>query len=142
MDEKTIKRIKKIYIGQIVNRILLILAMLFVIANVAVTVFVGVKIKEFSTMIEPAVEVISAVDPEELNKTLTTINNAIDILKVNELLDTLGKIDFEGISEVVTGIDVDKLNETLLKIDEAATFMENMGNGMKNVFGNFGFNIN
>ena len=140
MDDNA-KMLKKLYIGQIVNRILLILGMLLIIANLVGTIIIGVQIKRFTVMIEPAIEAINAIDVEELNKTLVTINNAVDVFKIDEALDAISKLDFEGFSKVLNGIDVYKLNSTLEKIDDASNFMKRIGDGMNTFLNQFGINI-
>lgn len=140
MDENT-KLLKKLRIGQWVNRIILILVLFVMIGNVVTTVIVGVRIKQFTVMIQPAVDAINAIDVEELNKTLVTINKSIDVFKIDETLDALSKLDFEGFSEVINGIDVEKLNSTLGKIDDATQFMKRIGEGMNNFLNQFGINL-
>ena len=140
MDDNA-KTLKKLYIGQIVNRILLILEMIILIANLVGTIIMAVEIKRFTVMIEPAIEAINAIDVEELNKTLVTINNAVDVFKIDEALDAISKLDFEGFSKVLNGIDVDKLNSTLEKIDEASNFMKRIGDGMNTFLNQFGINM-
>ena len=92
MDDNA-KTLKKLYIGQIVNRILLILGMIILIANLVGTIIMAVEIKRYTVMIEPAIEAINAIDVEELNKTLVTINNAVDVFKIDEALDGVLFID-------------------------------------------------
>ena len=140
MDDNA-KMIKKLYVGQIVNRIILILATIILIVNLVGTIFMAVEIKRFTVMIEPAIEAINAIDVEELNKTLVTINNAVDVFKIDEALDAISKLDFEGFSKVLNGIDVDKLNSTLEKIDDASNFMKRIGDGMNTFLNQFGINI-
>lgn len=140
MDENT-KLLKKLRIGQWVNRIILILVLFVMIGNIVTTVIVGVRIKQFTVMIQPAVDAINAIDVEELNKTLVTINKSIDVFKIDETLDALSKLDFEGFSEVINGIDVEKLNSTLGKIDDATQFMKRIGEGMNNFLNQFGINL-
>ncbi len=140
MDE-TSKRIKKMYVGQIINRIILIIVFLLLIVNLGATAFVGFQIKKFNDTIAPAVEVITKLDVEELNKTLTTLNQAVEVFKIDETLETLSKIDFQGFNDVISGIDVDKLNSTLEKIDDASQFMKRMGDGMRDFLNQFGINI-
>lgn len=53
------KMLKKIYKGQIANRILLIVVLLFTIGNFVLLAVVGGRIKNFTEMIEPAVAVIN-----------------------------------------------------------------------------------
>ncbi len=140
MDENT-KLLKKLHIGQWVNRIIMILVLFVMIGNIVTTVIVGVRIKQFTVMIQPAVDAINAIDVEELNKTLVTINKSIDVFKIDETLDALSKLDFEGFSEVINGIDVEKLNSTLGKIDDATQFMKRIGEGMNNFLNQFGINL-
>lgn len=140
MDENS-KRLKSIYVGQIVNRILVILCLLIMIANLVAVIIAGVRIKQFTQMIQPAVDALSELDVEELNKTLSTFNTAVDVLKIDETLEAIGKIDFEGFSKVVSEIDVDKLNDTLDAIDGATEFLNKMGSGLKSLLGQFGIDI-
>ena len=65
----------------------------------------------------------------------------MDVFKINETLDAIGKLDFDGFSKVLNGIDVDKLNSTLEKIDDASQFMKRMGDGMRDFLNQFGINI-
>ena len=119
MDEKDSKRLKSIYVGQIIDRVILILVFFLLIGNLVGTIYLGVQIKNFANMLEPALEVLNGIDVEGLNKTISTLNNAVDVFKINETLDAIGKLDFDGFSKVLNGIDVDKLNTTLEKIDDA-----------------------
>ncbi len=141
MDDKNSKRIKAMFIGQIIDRIILILVFFLLLANLAATAFMIKQIKDFTVMIEPAINVISMVDPIELNKTLTTLNSAIDVFKINEALDTISQIDFTGFQEVISGIDVDKLNTTLDKINDATQFLQRIGDGMNKFLNQFGINV-
>ena len=56
MDEKDKKRLKSIYVGQIVDRVILILVFFFLMLNLGASVFMGLQIRKFSKTIEPAVE--------------------------------------------------------------------------------------
>lgn len=135
----TEKMLKKIRNGQIANRVLLIVVLVFTIGNFALLGVVGIRIKQFSNMIEPAVNVINQLDIEEFNKTITTLNNAIDVFKINEVLEVLSQVDFSAFTQVMSNIDVDKLNSTLEKIDGAAEFLEGVGNGIMSFMSQFGF---
>lgn len=135
----TEKMLKKIRNGQIANRVLLIVVLVFTIGDFALLGVVGIRIKQFSNMIEPAVNVINQLDIEEFNKTITTLNNAIDVFKINEVLEVLSQVDFSAFTQVMSNIDVDKLNSTLEKIDGAAEFLEGVGNGIMSFMSQFGF---
>lgn len=135
----TEKMLKKIRNGQIANRVFLIVVLVFTIGNFALLGVVGIRIKQFSNMIEPAVNVINQLDIEEFNKTITTLNNAIDVFKINEVLEVLSQVDFSAFTQVMSNIDVDKLNSTLEKIDGAAEFLEGVGNGIMSFMSQFGF---
>ena len=141
MDEKDSKRLKSIYVGQIIDRVVLILVFFLLIGNLIGVIYLGVQIRNFANMLEPALEVLNGIDVEGLNKTISTLNNAVDVFKINETLDAIGKLDFDGFSKVLNGIDVDKLNTTLEKIDDAAQFMKRIGDGMNNFLNQFGINI-
>ncbi|MCR5847733.1 MAG: hypothetical protein K6G75_06400 [Lachnospiraceae bacterium] len=140
MDDNS-KRIKSMYIGQIINRVILILVFFILLGNLIGTVYLGIQIRNFSKVVEPAVAVLNELDVEELNKTINTLNSAIDVFKINDTLDAIGKLDFDGFSKVLNGIDVDKLNNTLDKIEDATNFMKRIGDGMNNFLNNFGINI-
>lgn len=135
------KRIKRMYIGQIVNRVLLIFILILSIANLLVMGYAGYKVNEFIKMARPAIEALEEIDIEGLNNTLNTINNAVDVFKIDEALDTINKIDFEGFGKVISGIDVEKLNDTLEKIDKASEFMTNVGDGLNKFLNQFGISI-
>lgn len=135
------KRIKRMYIGQIVNRVLLIFILILSIANLLVMGYTGYKVNEFIKMARPAIEALEEIDIEGLNNTLNTINNAVDVFKIDEALDTINKIDFEGFGKVISGIDVEKLNDTLEKIDKASEFMTNVGDGLNKFLNQFGISI-
>lgn len=140
MDDNS-KRIKSMFIGQIIDRIILIAVFFLLVANLSVSIYVGIQIKHFATLLEPAIEVLSEIDVEGLNKTVNTLNNAVDVFKIDQTLDAIAKLDFDGFSRVLNGIDVDKLNNTLEKIDDATQFMKRIGDGMNNFLNQFGINI-
>ena len=141
MNEKDSKRLKSIFIGQIIDRVILILVFFLLIGNLVGTIYLGIQIKNFANMLEPALEVINEIDVEGLNKTISTLNNVVDVFKINETLEAINKLDFDGFSKVINGIDVDKLNTTLEKIDDATQFMKRIGDGMNNFLNQFGINI-
>ena len=141
MEEKDQKRLKSIFIGQIIDRVILILVFFLLIANLCGTIYLGVQIRNFANMLEPALEVINSIDVEGLNKTINTLNSAVDVFKIDEALDAIGKLDFDGFSKVINGIDVDKLNSTLEKIDDASQFMKRIGDGMNTFLNQFGINL-
>ena len=141
MNEKDSKRLKSIFIGQIIDRVILILVFFLLIGNLVGTIYLGIQIKNFANMLEPALEVINEIDVEGLNKTISTLNNVVDVFKINETLDAIGKLDFDGFSKVLNGIDVDKLNSTLEKIDDATQFMKRIGDGMNTFLNQFGINL-
>ena len=140
MDENT-KLLKKLHAGQIVTSVFLIIVFLLLIGNLIAVIYMGVQLKTFVDMVEPAITMLSKLDVDELNKTLYTLNNAVDVFKIDEALEAIGKIDFDGFSRVVSGIDVDKLNKTLEKIDDATQFMKRIGDGMNNFLNQFGINF-
>lgn len=136
------KMLQKIYRGQIANRILLIVVLLFTIGNLVLVGVAGVRIKQFTKMIEPAINVINQLNVEEFNKTITTLNNAIDVFKINDVLDTISKVDFSTFTQVMSNIDVAKLNSTLDKIDDATNFMKGVGNSLRSFLDQFGIGLN
>ena len=83
MDDNS-KRIKSMYIGQIINRVILILVFFLLLGNLIGTVYLGIQIRNFSKVVEPAVAVLNELDVEELNKTINTLNSAIDVFKIND----------------------------------------------------------
>lgn len=135
----TEKMLKKIRNGQIANRIILIFVLVFTIGNFVLLGVAGIRINQFKEMLEPAVKVINELDVEEFNKTITTLNNAIDVFKINEVLNVLSEVDFSAFTNVMSNIDVEKLNSTLEKIDGAAEFLEGVGNGIMSFMSQFGF---
>lgn len=135
----TEKMLKKIRNGQIANRIILIFVLVFTIGNFVLLGVAGIRINQFKEMLEPAVKVINELDVEEFNKTITTLNNAIDVFKINEVLNVLSEVDFSAFTNVMSNIDVEKLNSTLEKIDGAAEFLEGVGNNIKSFMAQFGF---
>ena len=141
MNEKDSKRLKSIFIGQIIDRVILILVFFLLIGNLVGTIYLGIQIKNFANMLEPALEVINEIDVEGLNKTISTLNNVVDVFKINETLEAINKLDFDGFSKVINGRDIDKLNTTLEKIDDATQFMKRIGDGMNNFLNQFGINI-
>ena len=141
MEDKDSKRIKSMFIGQIIDRVVLILVFFLLIGNLAATIYLGIQIRNFANMLEPALEVINSIDVEGLNKTINTLNSAVDVFKIDEALDAIGKLDFDGFSKVINGIDVDKLNSTLEKIDDASQFMKRIGDGMNTFLNQFGINL-
>ena len=140
MDDNS-KRIKSMYIGQIIDRVILIAVFFLLVINLSISIYIGIQIKHFADLIEPAIEVLSQIDVEGLNKTVNTLNNAVDVFKIDQTLDAIAKLDFDGFSRVLNGIDVDKLNNTLEKIDDATQFMKRIGDGMNNFLNQFGINI-
>lgn len=141
MGEKDSKRIKSMFIGQIIDRVILIMVFFLLIGNIVATIYLGIQIRNFANMLEPALEVINSIDVEGLNKTINTLNSAVDVFKIDEALEAIGKLDFDGFSKVINGIDVDKLNSTLEKIDDASQFMKRIGDGMNTFLNQFGINL-
>lgn len=131
MNENIEKKINKMYRGQIANRILLIVILILSIGNIAFLGSVSSKIKQFTETIQPAVDTLSKLNVDEMNKTLTTINKTVDVFKINDVLDTLSKVNFDEFSNVISSIDVDKLNTTLDSINKATGFLRETGDTLK-----------
>lgn len=138
MNENVEKKINKMYIGQIANRILLIVLLILSIVNIVCLASISSKIKNFTETIQPAVETLSKLDVDEMNKTLTTINKTVDVFKINDVLDTLSAVDFDEFSDVISSIDVDKLNSTLDSINKATGFLREAGDNLKKFMSKFG----
>lgn len=138
MNENVEKKINKMYIGQIANRILLIVLLILSIVNIVCLASISSKIKNFTETIQPAVETLSKLDVDEMNKTLTTMNKTVDVFKINDVLDTLSAVDFDEFSDVISSIDVDKLNSTLDSINKATGFLREAGDNLKKFMSKFG----
>lgn len=138
MNENVEKKINKMYKGQIANRILLIVLLILSIVNIVCLASISSKIKNFTETIQPAVETLSKLDVDEMNKTLTTINKTVDVFKINDVLDTLSAVDFDEFSDVISSIDVDKLNSTLDSINKATGFLREAGDNLKKFMSKFG----
>lgn len=130
---------KKLKKEMVINRIIscVTLAMTTVILVLVIIAFT--ELNQFLAMVEPVVEELSKIDMEALNESLNNFNNIIETFNVDELMDTINSIDFEGINEVLNGLDVDELTETLQNINEGADRLDEISewfeNSPLNIFG-------
>ena len=137
MDENT-KLLMSIKKGIVVNRIIGIVGCVFAIATFVVMVIVGMKVNEFVKEVSPAIEALSQIDVDEFNATLKTVNQAVDLLKIDEIMNTLNGIDFEGFNEIINNIDIDKFNDTMNNLNSAYEQIQEITEKMKPITSFFG----
>ncbi len=134
--EEMYKKLKK---DMLINRIISIVTLVFTTAILVVAVFAFVELKGFLTEIEPVVEELSKIDMEALNASLNHFNNIIETFNLDDVMETINSIDFEGINEILEGLDVEELTETLQHINEGADRLDQIGdwfeNSPLNIFG-------
>lgn len=134
--EEMYKKLKK---DMLINRIILIVTLVFTTAILVVAIFAFVELKGFLTEIEPIVEELSKLDIEALNESLNHFNDIIETFNIDDFMDTMNSIDFEGINEVLEGLDVEELTETLENINEGADRLDEISewfeNSPLNIFG-------
>ena len=104
MEEMFLKLKKEILINRIISCVTLV--MTTVILVLAILAFV--EIKEFFTEIEPVVEELSKIDMEALNASLNHFNDIIETFNLDDVMETINSIDFEGINEILEGLDVNQ----------------------------------
>ena len=130
---------KKLKNDMLINRIILIVTLVFTTAILVVAIFAFVELKGFLTEIEPIVEELSKLDIEALNESLNHFNDIIETFNIDDFMDTMNSIDFEGINEVLEGLDVEELTETLENINEGADRLDEISewfeNSPLNIFG-------
>lgn len=134
--EEMYKKLKK---DMLINRIISIVTLVFTTAILVVAVFAFVELKQFLDEVEPIVEELSKLDIEALNESLNHFNNIIKTFNIDDFMDTMNSIDFEGINEILEGLDVEELTETLENINEGADRLDEIGDWFEdsplNIFG-------
>ena len=134
--EEMYKKLKK---DMLINRIISIVTLVFTTAILVVAVFAFVELKQFLDEVEPIVEELSKLDIEALNESLNHFNGIIETFNLDDVMDTINSIDFEGINEILEGLDVEELTETLENINEGADRLDQIGdwfeNSPLNIFG-------
>lgn len=134
--EEMYKKLKK---DMLINRIISIVTLVFTTAILVVAIFAFVELKGFLTEIEPVVEELSKIDIEALNASLNHFNDIIETFNLDDVMETINSIDFEGINEIMEGLDVEELTETLENINEGAERLDKIGdwfeNSPLNIFG-------
>lgn len=134
--EYLLKKLKK---EMLINRIISCVTLAMTTAILVLVIIGFVEIKSFLDTVEPVVEELSKIDMEALNESLNNFNNIIETFNIDELMDTLNAIDFEGINEVLNGLDVEELTETLENINEGADRLDEISewfeNSPFNIFG-------
>ena len=135
MEEMFLKLKKEILINRIISCVTLV--MTTVILVLAILAFV--EIKEFFAEIEPVVEELSKIDMEALNASLNHFNDIIETFNLDDVMETINSIDFEGINEILEGLDVNELTETLENINEGADRLDQISEWFEksplNIFG-------
>lgn len=134
--EEMYKKLKK---DMLINRIISIVTLVFTTAILVVAVFAFVELKQFLDEVEPIVEELSKLDIEALNESLNHFNDIIETFNIDDFMDTMNSIDFEGINEILEGLDVEELTETLENINEGADRLDEIGDWFEdsplNIFG-------
>ena len=130
---------KKLRKDMLINRIISIVTLVFTTAILVVAVFAFVELKQFLDEVEPIVEELSKLDIEALNESLNHFNDIIETFNIDDFMDTMNSIDFEGINEILEGLDVEELTETLENINEGADRLDEIGDWFEdsplNIFG-------
>ena len=130
---------KKLRKDMLVNRIISIVTLVFTTVILVLAIVAFVELKQFLDEVEPVVEELSKIDIEALNESLNHFNDIIETFNVDDFMDTMNSIDFEGINEVLEGLDVEELTETLENINEGADRLDQIGdwfeNSPLNIFG-------
>ena len=131
--------LKKLKKEMLINRIISCVTLVMTTVILVLVIIAFVELNNFLTMVEPVVEELSKIDMEALNESLNNFNNIIETFNVDELMDTINSIDFEGINEVLNGLDVEELTETLENINEGADRLDEISewfeNSPLNIFG-------
>lgn len=134
--EEMYKKLKK---DMLINRIISIVTLVFTTAILVVAIVAFVELKQFLDEVEPVVEELSKIDIEALNESLNHFNNIIKTFNIDDFMDTMNSIDFEGINEILEGLDVEELTETLENINEGADRLDEIGDWFEdsplNIFG-------
>lgn len=130
---------KKLRKDMLVNRIISIVTLVFTTVILVLAIVAFVELKQFLDEVEPVVEELSKIDIEALNESLNHFNDIIETFNVDDFMDTMNSIDFEGINEVLEGLDVNELTETLENINEGADRLDEISewfeNSPLNIFG-------
>lgn len=114
--EYTLEKVKR---DLIINRIISIVTLLFAIAACIIFIVIGVEITLFIKDAKPVIDTLSQVDVDELNSALTSVNHIIDTLKIDEIMDTIDKVD-----GFVQDIDPQKLETTLDNLNKASDTLQ------------------
>lgn len=134
--EEMYKKLKK---DMLINRIISIVTLVFTMAILVLAIVAFVELKQFLDEVEPVVEELSKIDIEALNESLNHFNNIIKTFNIDDFMDTMNSIDFEGINEILEGLDVEELTETLENINEGADRLDEIGDWFEdsplNIFG-------
>lgn len=130
--------LKKLNKGIVFNRVISFVLLACVIATLTVSYITNVKFNTFIETATPAIENLSRIDVDEFNATITTVNKVVDVFKVDELMDTLSKIDFNAFNNVVTNLDVDELNTTLDHMNESYLAIKDVTDKLKPLLQFFG----
>lgn len=134
--EEMYKKLKK---DMLINRIISIVTLVFTMAILVLAIVAFVELKQFLAEVEPVVEELSKIDIEALNESLNHFNNIIKTFNIDDFMDTMNSIDFEGINEILEGLDVEELTETLENINEGADRLDEIGDWFEdsplNIFG-------
>lgn len=134
--EEMFQKLKK---EMLINRIISCVTLVMTIVILVLAILAFVEVKEFLNDIEPVVEELSKIDMEALNASLNHFNDIIETFNLDDVMDTINSIDFEGINEILEGLDVEELTETLQNINEGADRLDQISewfeNSPLNIFG-------
>ncbi len=134
--EEMFQKLKK---EMLINRIISCVTLVITTVILVLAILAFIEVKEFLTEIEPVVEELSKIDMEALNTSLNHFNDIIETFNLDDVMETINSIDFEGINEILEGLDVNELTETLENINEGADRLDQISEWFEksplNIFG-------
>lgn len=118
MEEKeyTMSKLRK---DMIINRVIGIITLCFSVLACLIFIVIGIELTGFIKEAKPIIEMLSQVDVDALNNALTSVNHILGTLKVDEIMDTIDKVD-----GFVKGVDVNKVESTLDNLNKASETLQ------------------
>lgn len=83
---------------------------------------------------QPVMEQLSALDVEEMNRTLEQVNITLESVDWQQVSESLAELDVDAINDAVEGLDTEELTKAIENLNKVASMFEKWANKWNSIF--------
>lgn len=123
------------------TRFFCIVSSILSVCLLAAVVFLVISLQPVFTFMEdtkPALEQLSKLDIDALNRTLEQVDTSLEQVDWEKLVDSLERLDVEAINEAIRNLDTKELSIALEKLNKTTDALEAFGERLGSLSSLFG----